>query len=488
MRIALLGTRGIPANYGGFETFAEELSVRLAQRGHSVTVYCRTNNSTTDVTGYRGVRRVLLPTISHKYFDTLAHTALSTLHLLFQRVDVALYCNGANAILTAAPRLVGIPTALNVDGLERKRRKWNAPAKAWYLISERLSTWLPNRVVTDAEAIERYYRERYGKETTFIAYGADMRREDSTEALDELGLEPAGYFLYVSRLEPENNADLVVEAFEQARVEQKLVMVGDAPYADAYIKTLKQSRDPRIVFPGAVYGKRYRELQSHCLAYIHATEVGGAHPALIEALGRRALTLYLEVAVFGQVRQIYFPSATATLFRREFFERAGGFDESFFAYLEDVDLGLRAAIADLPGVYVPDARAFHQGSRTGGAWSGPVVTWMTCNQLLLLAKFYPARLLVRFACPILAAQCLWAALAISRGRGLPWIRGVWEGLKRARRIRRAGAGLREGSDRLPPVLMAAEAQIGAIQRSLGWDSYWKWYFRLALPPVPEAAA
>ena len=195
-----------------------------------------------------------------------------------------------------------------------------------------------------------------------------------------------------------------------------------------------------------------------------------------------------EVAVFGQVRQIYFPSATATLFRREFFERAGGFDESFFAYLEDVDLGLRAAIADLPGVYVPDARAFHQGSRTGGAWSGPVVTWMTCNQLLLLAKFYPARLLVRFACPILAAQCLWAALAISRGRGLPWIRGVWEGLKRARRIRRAGAGLREGSDRLPPVLMAAEAQIGAIQRSLGWDSYWKWYFRLALPPVPEAAA
>ena len=150
-------------------------------------------------------------------------------------------------------------------------------------------------MVTDAEAIERYYRERYGKETTFIAYGADMRREDSTEALDELGLEPGGYFLYVSRLEPENNADLVVEAFEQARVEQKLVMVGDAPYADAYIKTLKQSRDPRIVFPGAVYGKRYRELQSHCLAYIHATEVGGAHPALIEALGRRALTLYLEV-------------------------------------------------------------------------------------------------------------------------------------------------------------------------------------------------
>ena len=301
MRIALLGTRGIPANYGGFETFAEELSVRLAQRGHTVTVYCRTNNSTTDASQYRGVRRVLLPTISHKYFDTLAHTALSTLHLLFHRVDVALYCNGANAILTAAPRMLGIPTALNVDGLERRRRKWNALAKGWYLASERLSTWFPNRVVTDAGAIERYYRERYGKRTTFIAYGADMRREESSETLDALGLEPGGYFLYVSRLEPENNADLVVEAFEQAGVEQKLVMVGDAPYADAYIAKLKQSRDRRILFPGAIYGKGYRELQSHCLAYIHATEVGGAHPALIEAMGRGALTLYLDVPESAEV-------------------------------------------------------------------------------------------------------------------------------------------------------------------------------------------
>jgi len=195
-----------------------------------------------------------------------------------------------------------------------------------------------------------------------------------------------------------------------------------------------------------------------------------------------------DSAVLGSARQTYFPSATATLFRREFFERAGNFDESLFAYLEDVDLGMRAAIADLPGVYVPEARAFHQGSHTTGAWSAPVVTWMTCHQLLLLAKFYPARLLVGFACPILAAQCLWAALAVSRGRGLPWIRGVWQGLKRARQIRRAGAGLRESADRLPAVLMAAEAQIGAVQRSLGWDSYWKWYFRLALPPVPEATA
>ena len=294
MRIALLGTRGIPANYGGFETFAEELSTRLAARGHDVSVYCRTNNVETRASSWRGVRLVHLPTIPHKYFDTLAHTALSTIHLLFRRADVALYCNGANAIFTLAPRLTGIPVALNVDGLERNRKKWNALAKAWYRFSERLSTRLPNAVVTDARVIEEYYRERYGLRSHMIAYGADLGRVETTEALDKLGLEPGGYFLYVSRMEPENNALLVVEAFAKTRTSKKLVMVGDAPYAAEYIAQVRATKDPRILFPGAIYGQGYRELQSHCAAYVHATEVGGTHPALIEAMGRGAPTLYLE--------------------------------------------------------------------------------------------------------------------------------------------------------------------------------------------------
>src|SRR4051794_14118223 len=135
MRIAILGTRGIPARYGGFETFAEELSTRLVERGHSVTVYCRQKHSSDE---YRGVFLVALPTIRHKYFDTIFHTFLSTLHLLAHRQNVALYCNAANAIFTWMPRLCGTRVALNVDGLERKRKKWNAIARLWYLISERL--------------------------------------------------------------------------------------------------------------------------------------------------------------------------------------------------------------------------------------------------------------------------------------------------------------------------------------------------------------
>jgi glycosyltransferase involved in cell wall biosynthesis len=291
MRIAILGTRGIPARYGGFETFAEELSQRLAARGHEVTVYCRQRH-TADT--YLGVRLVCLPTIRHKYADTLAHTAISTLHAVTQGYDLILCCNAANAIFCWLPRLFGTPVALNVDGLERNRKKWNRLAKAWYLLSERLSTFCPTHAVSDAEAIRDYYRERYGCDTTFISYGAEQGKLETAAVLGELGLERERYFLYVSRWEPENNALLVRESFEKVETEMRLALIGDAPYAPDYIARVRDTSDGRIVMPGYVFGQGYKELGSHCFAYIHATEVGGTHPALIEAMGRGALVLYLD--------------------------------------------------------------------------------------------------------------------------------------------------------------------------------------------------
>jgi glycosyltransferase involved in cell wall biosynthesis len=297
-RFAIAGTRGIPANYGGFETFAEELSTRLARRGHEVTVYCRQKP---DQSSYRGVRLVYLPTIRHKYLDTVAHTFLSSLHLLFHRQDAVLFCNAANAVFTWIPRAAGIGVALNVDGVERKRKKWNRLARFWYLISERLATIFPNAVITDASAIQRYYRDRYGRESTMIPYGAEVGPVPTRDALGGLGLVPRQYFLYVSRMEPENNALAVREAFERVPGQCKLVLVGDAPYAQDYIARVRATSDPRVIIPGAIYGQGYRELGSQCLAYIHATEVGGTHPALIENMGRGALTLYLENAENAEV-------------------------------------------------------------------------------------------------------------------------------------------------------------------------------------------
>ena len=299
VKFAILGTRGIPARYGGFETFAEQLSVRLAARSHIVTVYCRERDSRGT---YRGVRLRYLPTIRHKYLDTIVHTFFSTLDLaLAPKQNAVLYCNAANAIFTWIPRLRGMRVALNVDGLERNRKKWNAAAKAWYHLSEWLATWLPDVVVTDAHRIAEYYRERYGRASEMIPYGAEVGAVETAAALERLGLERRRYFLYVSRMEPENNALLVREAFEKTSTDFKLALIGDAPYAVEYIARVRNTRDPRVVMPGAIYGRGYHELGSHCFAYVHATEVGGTHPALIEAMGRGALTLYLDTPENAEV-------------------------------------------------------------------------------------------------------------------------------------------------------------------------------------------
>ncbi len=303
MQFAILGTRGIPARYGGFETFAEELAIRLVRRGHSMTVYCRERYAEP---GFRGVRLQYLPTLRHKYLETIAHTGISTLHLAMTRLagpklDAVLYCNAANAVFTWVPRVMGMPVVLNVDGLERKRKKWNALAKAWYRVSEWLATWMPNVVVTDAQHIADYYRDRYHRPSEMIPYGAETQPVETRAVLDQLGLEPRQYFLYVSRMEPENNALLVREAFEQIGTPMNLALIGDAPYAAEYIRRVRDTQDARVVMPGAIYGEGYRELGSHCFAYVHATEVGGTHPALIEAMGRGALTLYLDTPENAEV-------------------------------------------------------------------------------------------------------------------------------------------------------------------------------------------
>lgn len=285
LRIAIIGTRGIPARYGGFETFAAELATRLAARGHEVTVYCRDYNMPECAPVWRGVQLIHLPTIRHKYLDTVVHTFLSSLHALFRRFDAVLLCNAANSLFLPILRLPMRPVAINVDGIERKRKKWNAAGRLWYRLGERLATIFASRVVADAEVIRAYYRETYGVDSTVIAYGAPAERIRSTVEIAKLGFSPGEYVLYVSRLEPENNAHQVIEAFEQIKTTRKLAIVGDAPYSSEYIAKLHSTRDPRIVFTGAVYGPAYRELQGNAYCYIQATEVGGTHPALLEAMG-----------------------------------------------------------------------------------------------------------------------------------------------------------------------------------------------------------
>jgi glycosyltransferase involved in cell wall biosynthesis len=256
-------------------------------RGHEVTVYGRAHYVSPRELEYHGVRLKVLPTIRHKYFDTVVHAFLSAIHAVSGRFDAALICNAANAPFAPILRFTGTPVVLNVDGLEHKRKKWGWLGRRYYLLAERLATILPNATVTDAQVIHDYYLARYNAPSTMIAYGSEVERRPDRTAVRRWRAEPNRYILYVSRLEPENNARLVIEAFKKVRTAYRLLIVGDAPYAHDYIQDLKARArgDKRIIFTGFVFGQDYRALQQNAYCYVHATEVGGTHPALLEAMG-----------------------------------------------------------------------------------------------------------------------------------------------------------------------------------------------------------
>jgi glycosyltransferase involved in cell wall biosynthesis len=292
MRIAILGTRGIPARYGGFETLADQLSKGLVERGHEAIVYCRKPFTEPDDVYDKRIRRVILPTISHKYFDTVFHSFLSVLHVLFTRTEVMLICNVANSPFAWIPRLVGKPTALNVDGLDRKRRKWNFLGQ-WFLhVCEVLAAFTPTRLVTDARTVQEYYWNRYRKRSEMIAYGAEPPANGNH--FEQFGLPRRNYILYVARLEPENNPELVLSAYRRLGTNWPLVIVGGNAYQPSYVEKLRSLADQRVVFTGPVYGEGYWSLQQNAGLFVFAGEIGGIHPALVEAMAAGNAILYLD--------------------------------------------------------------------------------------------------------------------------------------------------------------------------------------------------
>jgi glycosyltransferase involved in cell wall biosynthesis len=241
---------------------------------------------------HRGLRIRRLPTIRHKYLDTVVHTALSVADGLPRRFDVVLMCNNANAPFAIVPRLTGAHVALNVDGLEWQRGKWNRLGRWYYQGCAWLSPRLPIVLVSDAHVIAEWYRRHHGRLTHYIPYGSDARRVAPGDTLARLGLEAGRYIAYVSRLEPENNAHVVIEAYRKAGglagLGVPLVVVGDAPYASDYKASLVAAAEasPDVMLVGYIFGDGYAELQSNAALYVQATEVGGTHPALVEAMGR----------------------------------------------------------------------------------------------------------------------------------------------------------------------------------------------------------
>jgi len=289
MKIAILGTRGIPASYSGFETAVEQLTARFTARGHEVVVYCRPHVVDRRLDSYKGAQLVHLRTVQNKYLDTFVHTFLSAIHTArITKPDVALFFIAGNSPLCLITRWASIPAVINIDGLDSDRRKWPALAKAYLRFAERTAPRWADRAITDSHTVAEIFERRYGQRIGVVPYGVEDPGHHGTETLERLGLEPRKYILFVGRLEPENNPHLLVEAFSRISSERargmKLAIVGGAPYAGEYIRQVWRSADPRVVFPGYLFGRGYWELQHHAYVFCAPTEVGGTHPVILEAM------------------------------------------------------------------------------------------------------------------------------------------------------------------------------------------------------------
>ncbi|MHB1491247.1 MAG: DUF1972 domain-containing protein [Cellulomonas sp.] len=300
--IAMMGTRGVPARYGGFETAVEEIGARLADRGHRVRVYCRSGNST-EGSSYRGMELVTLPALRQRSLETLSHTGLSVCHLLAHRTDVAIVFNAANALWLPFLRAARLPVATHVDGLEWKRAKWGPTGRRYYRAAETAAVRLSDALIADAGGIRDYYVAEYGAPSRLLSYGAPILCDPRADRLSELGLTPMGFHLVVARFEPENHVEMIVAGYVRSTARLPLVVVGSAPYADTYIARVRAAGDdPRVHFVGGVWDQELLDqLYAHALVYLHGHSVGGTNPSLLRAIGAGTATAAFDVGFNREV-------------------------------------------------------------------------------------------------------------------------------------------------------------------------------------------
>lgn len=302
MRIAMVGTRGIPAAYGGFETAVEEVGKRLASRGHEVLVYCRgTRRLAEDDNGrtYLGMRLCHLPALRNRQLETLSHTAFSVLHLVTkEKVDAVLLFNAANSVFLPLLHSRGLHVATHVDGLEWQRGKWGRIGKHYYRLAECLAVRWSDRLIADAAGIAHYYKDEFGAATDLIAYGAPVLINPSDSALSTLGLTSGGYHLVVARCEPENHVDMIIDGYRRSAVKMPLIVVGSAPYSTAYTKNVSDAADasPGVRLIGSIWDHAVlNQLYAHAATYVHGHSVGGTNPSLLRAMGAGTASIAYDV-------------------------------------------------------------------------------------------------------------------------------------------------------------------------------------------------
>ena len=295
LKVAIMGAKGYPYVYGGYDTMVKELGERLVKKGIHVRVYNHRALFSQRPRYVNGIECIYTPAIETKSLTQLSHTFFSMIHACFSDVDVIFVVNSGNGPFGVISKFFRKPTAINVDGLEWLRPKWKGFGSRYFFWASRMATKLYDQIINDSVEMQRVYHELFQAESKVIAYGANPMQEVDASYVEKWGLSSQEYFLIVGRLIPDNNADIIIRGFLQSDSKRKLVIVGDVPYMDDYATLLKNIDDDRLIFLGYITdGNELAAWYSHCYAYFHGHEFGGTNPAMLKALGYGCAILALD--------------------------------------------------------------------------------------------------------------------------------------------------------------------------------------------------
>jgi len=304
LKIAIIGSRGYPYVYSGYETLVKELSERLVERGHNVRVYCHSSLFTKKPKFVNGIELVYTPSIETKFLSQFINSFFSFLHICFSKIDIVLVVNSANGPFGIFTKIFRKKTCINVDGLEWLRPKWKGFGSIYFKVSSKLATLFFDQVITDSVEMRKVYLNLFKKDSKVIAYGANIRKSESPQIINKLNLKQREYYLIIGRLIPDNNADIIINGFIRSNSKKKLVVVGDVPYKDSYASNLKKINDERLVFTGYVKDQNLlAELYHNCYVYLHGHEFGGTNPTMIKAMAYGSAILALDTVFNNEMLQ-----------------------------------------------------------------------------------------------------------------------------------------------------------------------------------------
>ena len=295
LKIAIIGSRGYPYVYSGYETLVKELSERLVKSGNDVTVYCHRKLFNVKPKKVNGVNLVYTPSVNSKIFSQLFNSFFSFVHVCFSKNDVVFVVNSANGPFGILTRAFRKKTCINVDGLEWLRPKWKGLGSLYYKFASQLATLFFDEIITDSLEMNKVYQDKFGKNSNVIAYGSTMKPNKKSKILEKLSLKKKEYYLIVGRLIPDNNSKLIIEGFLKSNSKKSIVIVGDVPYNDHYANNIKLLSSNKVVFTGYVNAQAdLTVLYQNCYGYIHGHEFGGTNPTMINALDLNSQILALD--------------------------------------------------------------------------------------------------------------------------------------------------------------------------------------------------